>query len=107
MPHAVYVTPDGDRKKVEIPVGTSLMTAAVNEGIRSIVGDCGGGGACATCHIYVDPEYQARLAPMDENERDMLDCATAEVLDNSRLSCQVPMTDDLDGIEVVVAPTQW
>lgn len=107
MPYATYVTPDGDREKVDIPVGTTLMSAAVNEGIRSIVGDCGGAGACATCHVYVEPAYLDRLTPMDDNERDMLECASSEVLGNSRLSCQVPMTDDLDGVELVVAPTQW
>lgn len=107
MPQAVFLTPDGAREEVAVTNGTSLMQAAIKRGIRSIVGDCGGAAACATCHVYVDEQYLDKLTPKDDNEREMLQDATSPVEDNSRLSCQILMKDQLDGITVRVAPTQW
>lgn len=107
MPKATFISPDGNHDELSVASGTTLMQAAVGHGIRSIVGDCGGSGACATCHVYVEQEFLDKLTPMDSNEQEMLECASSPVQDNSRLSCQIPMHDHLDGITVEVAPTQW
>jgi 2Fe-2S ferredoxin len=107
MAKAIFISPEGNRDELTIASGTTLMQAAVGHGIRSIVGDCGGSGACATCHVYVEQRYLDKLTPKDSNEQEMLECASSPVQDNSRLSCQIAMHDHLDGITVEVAPTQW
>ncbi|PBC35304.1 ferredoxin [Rhodococcus sp. ACS1] len=107
MAKATFISPDGKRDELTIDSGTTLMQAAISHGIRSIVGDCGGSGACATCHVYVDPQFLDKLTPMNPNEREMLECASSPVEENSRLSCQIAMQEHLDGINVEIAPTQW
>ena len=107
MPKATFISPDGNYDELSVASGTTLMQAAVGHGIRSIVGDYGGSGACATCHVYVEQTFLDKLTPMDSNEQEMLECASSPVQDNSRLSCQIAMHDHLDGITVEVAPTQW
>lgn len=107
MAKAIFISPEGNRDELTIAPGTTLMQAAVGHGIRSIVGDCGGSGACATCHVYVESQFLNKLTPRDPNEQAMLECASSPVQDNSRLSCQITMQDHLDGITVEIAPTQW
>ena len=99
MPKVTFIAHDGTRSEVEAPAGTSLMLAAVNHGVRGIDGDCGGQCACATCHVYIDGPWAAKLAPPGEHEDEMLNF-TAERLPDSRLACQVELTEALDGIEV-------
>ncbi len=103
---AVFVAPDGREVAIEVPVGTSLMRAAVAAGIPGIVADCGGLASCATCHVFVDPGFADRLPEPGPNENQMLDCTAAERRSNSRLSCQITMSEDLDGIRVTVADPQ-
>lgn len=106
MPQVTYVEANGAKHEVDVPLGENVMRGAVNNGIDGIVGECGGGLACATCHCYVDEEWADVVGgPASDDERDMLESAAAEVRPTSRLSCQIEMTPDLDGL-VVQLPTQ-
>jgi ferredoxin, 2Fe-2S len=105
MPKVTYIQPDGGATEVEAPVGASVMEAAIDNDIDGIVAECGGACSCATCHVYVDPAWVPKLTPPDPQEDGMLDC----VLDrqaNSRLSCQIEVREDLDGLVVRVPETQ-
>jgi 2Fe-2S ferredoxin len=99
MPKVTFIAHDGARHEVEVAAGTSLMLAAVDNGVPGIDGDCGGQCACATCHVFVGAPWAARLAPPDARESEMLDF-TAERRDDSRLACRIPVTDALDGLTV-------
>ena len=105
MPTVVFVEPSGERRAVSAPLGVSLMEVARQHGIRGIVAQCGGACACATCHVYVAPEWLARLPPPEEIEEGMLECAL-EPRANSRLSCQIHITPELEGLEVTVPQAQ-
>jgi len=105
MPKAIYLSADA-RFEVEVPVGTSLMRAAGDNDIGGIVGDCGGSLSCATCHVFVAPEYVELLPPVSDNESQMLDYTAAGRQPNSRLSCQLVMTEELDGLTVTIADPQ-
>ena len=105
MTKVTYIEPDGTTREVEAPPGTTVMEAAVDNSVEGIVAECGGACSCATCHVYVDPEWADKLPPPDAQEDGMLDC----VIDrqpNSRLSCQIQLGDDLDGIIVRVPDAQ-
>jgi 2Fe-2S ferredoxin len=105
MPKVFYVQPDGVERGVEGAVGDSVMATAVKNGVRGIIGQCGGTLSCATCHVYLD-ESELELYPeMDEMEDEMLDCAAADRESNSRLSCQLELRDGVD-LHVVVPPVQ-
>lgn len=106
MPHVTYISPDGTNTTLEARDGESVMEVAVKNGVRGIVAECGGACSCATCHVYVDPSFQDTVGEVNDLEDDMLDGAEAERLDNSRLSCQIKMRDDLDGLIVRIAPKQ-
>lgn len=106
MPFVTYRQSDGARYRVEAPAGDSLMRIAANNGIEGIIGDCGGVMSCATCHVFVAEPFLALLPPILPNEDDMLDCTAQERRPNSRLSCQITLTDALDGIEVQIADPQ-
>ncbi len=96
-----------DDDVVEVPEGTSIMRAAVTNGVAGIVGECGGQAMCATCHIYVRDEYLDALPPISDDEEEMLECATAPVLDDrSRLGCQIKLGGDLTTVEVDVPASQ-
>nr|WP_206049438.1 2Fe-2S iron-sulfur cluster-binding protein [Novosphingobium sp. PC22D] len=84
--------------------GTSLMELGKSNGVAGIMGDCGGGCACATCHVYVDPRWWDKVGEPDDIEFAMLDMVADVMKDTSRLGCQIKMRDELDGIEVTVAP---
>jgi 2Fe-2S ferredoxin len=88
----------------DVPEGLSLMELGKQHGIAGIGGDCGGGCACATCHVYVDAAWWDKVGEPDDIEFAMLDMVADVMRDNSRLGCQVKMRADLDGIEVTVAP---
>ena len=85
--------------------GASLMETAKQNGIEGIFGDCGGGCACATCHVYVTGGWFEKVGAPDDIEFAMLDMVADVMKDNSRLGCQIKMKPELDGIEVTVAPT--
>jgi ferredoxin, 2Fe-2S len=101
MPRIVFIERGGRRREVDAPAGISLMEAAKQHGIIGIVAQCGGACACATCHVYIDPVWFARLAPREEMEEGMLESAW-EPRANSRLSCQITLAAALDGLTVTV-----
>jgi 2Fe-2S ferredoxin len=100
MAKVTYVRDDGERRTLDVPDGTSLMAAAVSRQLDGIVGECGGQMMCATCHVYVEPEFLGRLAAPGEDEDAMLDTTACERRPNSRLSCQLVASPALDGIVV-------
>jgi 2Fe-2S ferredoxin len=106
MPAVVFILPTGETRTVDVAPGTTLMIAAVKNGIDGIIGECGGVCMCATCHIYVRQEFFAKLPPALDTEEAVLEVTNAERLPNSRLSCQIKMTDALDGLTVEVPPSQ-
>ncbi|MGQ4276080.1 2Fe-2S iron-sulfur cluster-binding protein [Pseudidiomarina sp. E22-M8] len=106
MPKAIFIDHDGGQFEAEIPVGQSLMEGAVDNMIDGIIGECGGVMSCATCHCYVPKEWEDKLPSASEREEDMLDMAI-DPQQNSRLSCQIEMTDELDGITVYLPRSQF
>lgn len=103
MPHIIVTTRNGDRRTVEIPAGFTAMQAIRDGGVDELLAICGGGCSCATCHVYVEREFDAALPPMSRDENDLLD-GSGHRKQGSRLSCQIVMTAALDGMRVTVAP---
>ncbi len=105
MPTITFIHTDGTEKQVDAPLGLSLMEVGVKENIEAIEGACGGGLACATCHLYVHPDFKTQTMPEDgeisEDEEDMLDLAF-DIRESSRLCCQIIVTEDLDGLKVAL-----
>jgi 2Fe-2S ferredoxin len=99
MPLVHFIDFNAGRTDVEATEGTSLMRAATDRGVPGIDGDCGGQCACATCHVYIDEPWASRLPAMGDTENSMLEF-TNERRATSRLACQIPLTAELDGIEV-------
>lgn len=96
---------NGVEKIIEnVDEGVSLMELAKANGVEGIFGDCGGGCACATCHVYVEGDWFEKVGPPDDIEFAMLDMVADVQRDNSRLGCQIRMKAELDGIAVTVAP---
>ena len=94
-----------ERSFSDVVEGLSLMESAKARGVAGIFGDCGGGCSCATCHVYVAPEWLARVGAPDDIELDMLDMVSDLQRENSRLSCQIQLRAELDGLAVTVAPS--
>jgi 2Fe-2S ferredoxin len=92
--------------EVDAPVGTTVKDAGVESGIDGIVAECGGNLLCATCHVYVGDGWVAKLPAISEDEEEMLGETAAPRQSNSRLSCQLEVTDALDGLTVRVPDTQ-
>jgi 2Fe-2S ferredoxin len=107
MASVTYVQHDGGRHKIDVPIGDSVMQGAVDNMIEGIVAECGGGLACATCHCYVDEPWFEKLGAPSALENDMLDAVSAERRPNSRLSCQITVTEALDGITVHLPESQF
>ena len=106
MPKVTYRHHDGSEETVEVRAGTSLMLGALTNGVDGIEAECGGSCMCATCHVYVDEAWLAKLPKVQILEDEMLDDTAAERKSNSRLSCQIEMSDSLDGIVVELPETQ-
>lgn len=102
MPKVTFVEPSGVKHEIDAETGHSLMEVAVANDVPGIEADCGGSCACATCHIFVDEAWRATVGEMDEIEDSMLDIAENRA-ENSRLSCQIPISDELDGLIVNIA----
>lgn len=104
MPMITFIEPDGTRREIEAEVGSTLMETAIRNGVRGIVAECGGACTCATCHVYVEDEWFGATGGPSSMEEDMLDFAF-DVRETSRLSCQIKIRDELDGL-VVNVPTR-
>ena len=99
MPKIIYIENSGKSKNVEVENGLSLMEGAVQNDIPGIDADCGGSMACATCHVYVEEKWLDKIPKAEDAEVDMIDMAY-EPKSNSRLSCQIIINDELDGLTV-------
>ncbi len=98
MPAISMIHPDGRPERIDARAGESAMMAATRHGIAGIVAECGGNAMCATCHVYVDESWLGRLPAIGDEEDALLDGAAAERLSNSRLSCQIKIAPELDGL---------
>jgi 2Fe-2S ferredoxin len=98
MPTITFIGPDNRSERVEADLGESAMLAATKHGLDGIVAECGGNAMCATCHVYVDDQWIARLAAVSDEEDALLDGTASERQSNSRLSCQIRITPELDGL---------
>ncbi len=105
MPKITYVEFNGEAKVLEVAPGLSVMQGALNNNVRGIIAECGGSCSCATCHVYVDEAWADRLDKKSETEEAMLD-AVCDLRPTSRLSCQINVTDELDGLVVRMPPKQ-
>jgi len=105
MTKITYVTHDNQVHTVEVQNGLTVMEGAVQNDIPGIDADCGGGMACATCHVYVKNDWFDKITPKEDGEEDMLDMAF-EPKKNSRLSCQLTVSDELDGLVVNIPSKQ-
>lgn len=106
MPKVSFTSHDGVTTEVEAADGVTLMQIALERGIGGISGDCGGACQCCTCHVFVDEAWQSRLPSMDEMEDAMLDSTAEPRRANSRLSCQLTMRAELDGLVVHLPASQ-
>lgn len=104
MPRITYHHVDGSVDTAEVPEGTSIMRAALNNSVAGVVGECGGQAMCATCHVYVRGDLD--LPSISDEEDEMLDCTAGERLDNSRLGCQIVGGRDFGEIEVDLPESQ-
>ena len=99
MAKITYIEFNGAQHVVDVSTGLSVMEGAVDNNIPGIEAECGGACSCATCHVYVDPAWLTATGDVEHLEKDMLECAM-DLQDNSRLSCQIEVSDDLDGLVV-------
>ena len=105
MPKITYIDSTGNKKTIDVASGLSVMEGAVQNSIPGIDADCGGGMACATCHVYVKDEWFNKLPKAEDAEQDMIDMAF-EPKKNRRLSCQLIVSDQLDGLFVTTPSKQ-
>ncbi len=105
MPKITYIEHSGKSHVIDVPKDLTVMEGAVQNNIMGIDADCGGSCACATCHVYVDEKWFDKLQKIETAEQDMLDVAF-EPKKNSRLSCQITVTDELDGLVVKMPSKQ-
>ena len=106
MPKITYIEHNGTKHEVEVPVGHTVMEGARDNGIAGIEADCGGACACSTCHVYIDPAWVDKLNPAEAMEIDMLDFAYEPDPARSRLTCQITVTADMDGLVVQMPERQ-
>jgi len=99
MPRITYIEFNGNEHVLAIATGLSVMEGAVHNNVRGVIAECGGACSCATCHVYVDEAWAQKLGRKSETEEALLD-AVCDPQPNSRLSCQIKMTDELDGLVV-------
>jgi 2Fe-2S ferredoxin len=106
MPKVTFIALDGTERAVDAAVGESVMAAAVRNGVPGIIGECGGNCSCATCHVYVDEEFTQTVGGPGDMEDDLLDLGASDRRENSRLSCQIAVSEELDGLVVRVPEEQ-
>jgi 2Fe-2S ferredoxin len=108
MPKVTYIGFDGHESTVDVPAGENVMRGALYNGVDGIAGECGGGLSCATCHCYVDEAWTGKVGgPSSEAEAELLESVSSERRPNSRLSCQIVMSEALDGLVVHLPETQY
>ena len=105
MPTITFIDQDGNEREIEAEAGPTVMENAINNDVPGILATCGGSCSCATCHVYVDDTWVDKLPPPELDESDMLDTAH-DLQENSRLSCQIKVTEELDGLIVTTPPRQ-
>jgi 2Fe-2S ferredoxin len=105
MPQLIVTTRNGDAHTLEAPQGVSIMEAIRDGGIDELLALCGGGCACATCHVYVDPEFADVLPPISEDEIELLE-GSSHRDERSRLGCQIRLSDEHSGLRLTVAPEE-
>jgi len=106
MPKITFIDFEGTERSVDANVGDSVMEAATNNDVAGIDADCGGACACATCHVYISEDWVNVVGKPEDIESEMLSVAE-EVKDNSRLSCQIKVTDEMDGLVVTTPESQF
>ena len=106
MPKIHYIDFEGTERIVEANIGDSVMETATNNDMPGIDADCGGACACATCHVYVDAQWTGTVGKPEELEAEMLEVADG-VKSNSRLSCQIKITEEMDGLVVTTPESQF
>lgn len=106
MPTITFISHNGHSSEVFAQTGDSLMETATFNGITGVVAECGGACSCATCHVYIDPDWYAQLPSPDETEQEMMEFAI-DLKPNSRLSCQVEIGEELDGMVVRTPENQY
>lgn len=99
MPKVIYVSHDGTKHELEVEAGLSVMEGAVRNNLRGIIAECGGACSCATCHVYVDAAWMGEVESRGDAEDAMLE-AVVDLKPESRLSCQIKVTEALDGLVV-------
>lgn len=102
----IYIDSAGREHAVDAAVGDTVMGTAVKNGVPGIVAECGGNCSCATCHVWVAEEFASAVGPPGDMEEDLLDMGVSERRDTSRLSCQIRVTEALDGLTVEIPPEQ-
>jgi 2Fe-2S ferredoxin len=107
MASVTYIEDDGTTHTLDVPNGDSVMQGAVNNMLAGVTAECGGALACATCHCYVDEAWIGKVGVVSPAESDMLEATAAERKPGSRLSCQITVTDALDGLIVRLPKTQY
>ncbi len=106
MPVINYIEANGTKHEVDVASGENIMQGAVDNMIDSILAECGGACACATCHCYVDDAWSDKIPAAESAEKDLLE-AVVEPKENSRLSCQIVVTDDMEGFTVHLPESQY
>lgn len=106
MVNILFIEHDGGEHTVEVSPGNSLMQAAVSNGVPGIDADCGGSCSCATCHVYVEQQWLNKTGDLSPTEDAMLSLSS-DRKENSRLSCQIQVTEDLDGLVVTMPEFQF
>jgi len=106
MAKIIYITKNQEKHETEVDNGYTVMEGAVNNDIDGLPAECGGACACATCHAYIDHSWIDKIPEMDDMEDSMLDAAY-ERKENSRLTCQIEVNDDLDGLVVHIAENEY
>ena len=106
MPKVTFIEHHGKRTEAQLESGISLMQGAIDNGISAIIAECGGFCSCATCHCYVDDNWDSIIGEMSETEEELIEYIV-NAKQTSRLSCQIQITDELDGLEVMLPASQY
>ena len=106
MPKVIYIGVDGREYAVDAVEGESVMATAVKNGVPGIIGECGGNASCATCHVWVRDEFLLLTGEPNDTEEDLLEMGVSDRRPGSRLSCQITMSAELEGLTVDIAPQE-